>query len=120
MYASVDPHLEYAAVLTPRGRRRNLESSVRVRFLGSRPSHVEFLERLLRGWTERRDSGKLNQVGKPIVVLIEKQLDRITVETISLFLLSHWTAAFLFTPVQIGPLLARPEGFEPPTLRSEV
>ena len=82
MYAPVDAHLKDAVVLSPRWRRRNLEAAGRVGFLGRRPSYVELLERLLGGWTERRNPGEFNQVGKPVVLLVEEQLNRISVETI--------------------------------------
>src|SRR5208283_4396391 len=90
MHAPVDAHLKDTVVLSPRRRGRNLQTAGRVRFFGRRPSYVELLERPLRSWTERRDRWEFNQVGKPVVILVEEQLNRISVETIPLSLLSHW------------------------------
>src|ERR1019366_10089130 len=120
MYAPVDAHLKDAVVLSPRGRRRNLEAACRVGFLGSHPSYVEFLKRLLRGWTERRYPGEFNQVGKPVVILVEEQLNRITVETIPLSSLSHWIGCLLPTPVPgLAPAGAPGGGRTPnPQIRS--
>ena len=96
------------------GRRRNLDAAGRVGFPGGRPSYVKLLERLLRGSTERRDPGEFNQVSKPVVILVEEQLNRITVETISLSSLSHWIRCFLLTRVQGLAPAGAPGGIRTP------
>src|SRR5258708_26391920 len=90
MYATIDAHLEDALVLSSRGRRGNLDTAGRVGFLGCRQSYVEFFERLFGGRAERRNPRKFYQVSQPVVVFIEEQLNRISIKTISLILLSHF------------------------------
>ncbi len=83
--APINTHLKNALVLSPRRRRGNLDTASRVRFLGRRPSNIELLKRFLGGRAERRDPGQFDQMSQPVVVFIEEQFNRISVETRVLF-----------------------------------
>ncbi len=89
MYSLINADLKDAVVLSPRRRRRNLDTAGRVGFLRGRPGYIQCLERLLGSWTECRNSRQFNQVSQPVVILIEEQLNRIRAETILLFFLGY-------------------------------